>query len=176
MNLFLQSVVAAIVSFALGFSAVSVALVPSTPSGFEPYPIPQRYYNQPCQKPAHLTFYDWMTVLEMPPYELNAFDCSQMSAYIEWLSENCNHRATIPGAFGDGYGHLWVMIDLGGVQFAYEPGRLPENPWVSHEEDWYYGPDTEWESIYDTPLKYALFGMEYAWWNEYPELWEVTND
>lgn len=174
MKLFLQSAVAAVVSLVLGSMVASVALTPAISSGFETYLIPRGYYGSTCQRPAHLTFYDWMATLPMPPYELHAFDCSQMAMYVEWLSENCGHRATISGAFGGSHGHLWVMIEIGGMPFAYEPGNPPGDRWVLREDDWYYSPDTEWEGIYDSPLEYDLFGMEYAWWGEHPSLVTAT--
>ena len=197
----------AVVGLVVGFLVTSVLLMPPTPEPaspatahtltspavtasaaveemlqatviFEVYKIPIEYYNQPCQKPAHLTFYDWMATLELPPYEVNAFDCSQMAAYVEWLSENCNHRATIAGASFEGYGHLWVLIDIGGVPFAYEPPRYQGRHWVARDgggsTHFHYNPDTEWESIYEAPWAHSRFEEEFAWWLIYPELWGGT--
>ena len=155
--------------------AAAYAMTSTATTVFEVYKIPQEYYNSPCQKPAHLTFHDWMTTLPMPPYEAYAFDCSQMAAYVEWLSENCDHRATIVGASFEDYGHLWVLIDIGGVPFAYESGRLPKSPWVPRRVGegstrFHYDPDTEWESIYYAPWAHSSFEQEFAWWVTYPTL------
>lgn len=148
----------------------SLTAAPTATTAFEVYKIPNGYYDRECLKPPHLTFYDWMATLQMPPYEKYVFDCSSRTAYVEWLSENCNHRATIVGKGFEGYAHLWVLIDLGGVPFAYEAGE--DNRWVVREATHYhYSPDTEWESIYYAPWASSYFEEEFAWWLTYPELW-----
>lgn len=147
----------------------------STASILRVYKIPEGYYDSPCLKPAHLTFYDWMATLQMPPYEEYAFDCSQGAAYVEWLSENCSHRATIVGKCFEGYAHIWTSIELGGVPFAYEAGE--DNRWVARGGEgsthFHYDPDTEWESIYEAPWAHSSFEEEFAWWLTYPELWRT---
>jgi len=167
MKLFLQAVVIFIVVTAFGFAITSVLMTRSIEKGLEPYPIPSNYYNQPCQKPTHLTFYDWMATLQLPPKD-DEFDCSQRSAYIEWLSENCYHRATIAAAEG----HAWTRIEVGGTLYGYETtGPEGLGPWIPYESEFYSNPVVEWENISDVPLQYALFGLEYAWWEKHPELW-----
>lgn len=174
MKPYLCAVILIIVSWVIGCAAISVVFASPATTPSQICKIPQGYYNSPCQKPAHLTFYDWMATLPMPPYEVDAFDCSQRAAYIEWLSENCGHRATIAGGFGPGWGHIWVLIDIDNVPFAYEttwpPHEGHNGRWKSRESDWYYNLDTEWESIYEAPFHHSRFEMEYAWWIIYPSL------
>ena len=163
----LRTIVLIMVSLAIGCAAISVAQMPLSVARSGIYEIPQDYYNSTCQKPMNLTFYDWMATLQIPPYELDVFDCSQRAAYIEWLSENCGHRAVLVGAFGPGWGHIWTWIDIDGIPFAYEAGAT--TPWISREENTqYYRADTMWESIYEAPQE--RFEQEYAWWLTYPSL------
>jgi len=152
-------------------ATVQIISTPPVRTKLEVCKIPPEYYNQLCQKPAHLTFYDWMTTLQMPPYETDAFDCSQMSAYVEWLSENCGHRATIAGKAFEDFGHIWVLISIANVPFAYETTWPPNtNPWLFPRSDWHFSPDVEWESLYQAPCDHLRFEQEYAWWITYPSL------
>jgi len=161
------------VSLTIGFPINQIVPPPSANADLEVYKIPQGYYDSTCQKPIYLTFYDWLGTLPIPPYEANGCDCSQMGAYIEWLSENCGYNATIVGKSFEGYGHIWVMIDIDGVPFAYEPTRTGYR-WVprtgANSTHFHYDPDIEWDSIYEAPWAHSYFDQEYAWWITYPSL------
>lgn len=108
------------------------------------------YYNSPCQQEGNL--YDWLSDLPWAPYEYGVYDCSEMSAYIEWLAENCGYHAVI----GCGDAHCWVLVE----GMAFEPtGQY----WVDHRADLdYYSPDVVYDSI---PA-----GPEWDWWRVHPEL------
>ena len=70
-------------------------------------PIPERYYASPCQQPAGVSLEDWLTNLEWVPFEKDVYDCTEMSARIEWLAENCGYDAVI-GCDAD---HCWVLVE-----------------------------------------------------------------
>ena len=114
--------------------------------------LPTWYYDSPCQQTAPLE--DWLPGLPWMPYEYGVYDCTEMSAYMEWLAENCGYHTVI----GCGDSHCWVLIE--GI--AFEPtGQY----WVSrdHEADLdYYHPDAVYDSI---PA-----GPEWDWWVVHPEL------
>lgn len=67
------------------------------------------YYSQPCLIPKDTPVEVWLTegVWERK-YEINEWDCSNMTAYTEWVLENCGYSATII----IGYYHSWLEIDL----------------------------------------------------------------
>ena len=39
--------------------------------------VPSGYYNAPCQMPEGISLYDWLDTIQLPPYEIYKFDCSQ---------------------------------------------------------------------------------------------------
>lgn len=117
-------------------------------------PPPNWYYNSPCQQPAGVSLEEWLPNLEWVPYEYGVYDCTEMSARIEWLAENCGYDAVI----GCNENHCWVLIE--GV--AFEPTG---NYWVlkGHDgTDDYYQPDKAYNSISIDP--------EWDWWKVHPEL------
>lgn len=115
--------------------------------------VPGGYYNSPCQQPNGITLYDWLDTIQLPPYEIYEFDCSQRAAYIEWLTENCGYHTVFVAKEFDGYAHMWLLID----KHAYETGE--HNRWVA-PGDWHYAPDDMWESLYDIPYS----NKEFGWW------------
>ena len=117
-------------------------------------PIPDWYYNSPCQQPAGVSLEDWLTNLEWVPYEKGVYDCTEMSARIEWMAENCGYNAVI-GCDDD---HCWALVE--GV--AFEPTG---NYWVAEDhtgDDDYYHPDTVYGGISVDPA--------FDWWLVHPEL------
>ena len=131
---------------------VAVSLVVAIGISAAERSIPAWYYSSPCQQTAPLE--DWLPSLEWVPYEKDTYDCSEMSAYIEWLTESCGYESMI--ACGDA--HCWVLVE--GI--AFEPtGQY----WVDqdHTADVdYYSPDVVYDSI--------LAGSEWDWWVVHPEL------
>ncbi len=107
----------------LSASGTLPVLVTVTPAHLRPFEIPEGYYDQPCQMPEDRTFYEWFESLE--PYgefELGGWDCSQVSAWVEWQAENCGYTAHIVVRKGtvDTSGHAWVLVQIGEYWFTYE--------------------------------------------------------
>jgi len=121
--------------------------------------IPKWYYDSPCQQPNGVSLYNWLENLQLPPYEIYKFDCSQRAAYVEWLAESCGVNTVFVAEEFDGYAHMWLMID----GYAYETGE--HNRWVA-PGDWHYAPDDTWESLYELPY----IDEEFGWWLTYPQL------
>jgi len=137
--------------------------------------IPYWYYNSPCQQPEGATLQEWLG--ELPWYgELNlgGWDCSQISAYVEWLTENCGYETVFTCRLGTPttYGHCWLTIEGS----PYEATGLY---WINYDtaDPGYYAADMELKNIYEA---WAHSGehetwnsaSEWAWWMTYPELIE----
>lgn len=79
--------------------------------------IPKDYYIKP-KKPIAQTYPRLKQAIMggvIKPYELDVYDCSEMSAYMEWKLENLGFNATVCSAdnFRDsGVGHAWIKVDL----------------------------------------------------------------
>lgn len=162
--------------YAMTLVATLLMATPGIAQGASPSPLPPGYYCSECQQPSNLTFYDWMAALQIPPYRLNAFDCSQMAAYVEWLAESCGHEAILLAKNGEEYGHAWVAIDIGGVFLAYEATwatreHVDQNPWILHSKGIHSAPDAVWDNLYNVPWWGTDgFEMEFAWWLTHPSL------
>jgi len=154
---------------------VSAKEVPGASLGWEESSIPYWYYNSPCQQPDGTTLHEWLDAL--PWYgEVDVtgggWDCSQISAYVEWLAENCGHEAVFTCRTGtaDIRGHCWVTIEG-------EPYEATGLYWIKMEtaDPDYYAADTWLNNVYDA---FEYSGVhdtwdgfsEWAWWLTYPEL------
>ena len=127
-----------------------------------PAPLPEDYYDRPCQ--ASGDFYEWIGSLEVyGDVEPGGWDCSQMSAYIEWLAENCGHDAKIAMRYGTP-GHSWVVIDD-------RPFEATGFHWIPSSWKDEYKADSVIEDIGD--LFWGCdeaFYSAWGWWITYPEL------
>jgi len=139
--------------------------------------IPKGYYESPCLIPkgvsinSYLTEYEWVD-----PYQENIWDCSQMSAYIEWLVENCGYEANI--VIASQIDHVWVEIKIGGKWRPYEAtwGSFYLAPKVLREIS--AGNTVTLEDIYEvydfSTRRKASWGdvwirmamREWTWWEE----------
>lgn len=159
--------------FVLTIIALTLAVVAGVSAAEQPDSgdpaIPDWYYDSPCQQPEGTTLNDWLGAL--PWYgegdlSGSGWDCSQMSARIEWLAENCGYNAVITCRKGtpETYGHCWVDIE----------GRLYEATgpyWIdlNTADPGYYDADMWFQDIYEA-MEYDPDGSEWAWWLKYPEL------
>lgn len=76
--------------------------------------VPDWYYSSPCRQPEGVSLEQWLPhELPIEDYELDVFDCSELSAYAEWLAENCGYDTQIVvGRFpGSVDRHAWVVVD-----------------------------------------------------------------
>jgi len=137
-----------------------------------PRQVPRWYYASSCQQPEGVSLHDWLGTL--PWYgEIDlsggGWDCSQMSAYIEWLAENCGYNAVFTCRTG-GVPHCWVTIEG-------DPYEATGNYWIDlrKADVAYYTPDVWFDDIQEafeyTEGNQNLTGLgEWGWWVTYPEL------
>ena len=94
--------------------------------------VPRRYYSHACpvqngENPQ--VMYNWLSNLSFTvPYEEHGFDCSQSSAFLEWVLENCGYET----AFYLSTNHVWLRVELfPGLPAFYEstgPG------WINYDD------------------------------------------
>ena len=76
-------------------------------------PIPSDYYSHDCKLPTDQSMQEYLANSEwVDDYEINAWDCSQMAAYMEFMLENCGYHVVIRAAEveGEEYGHAWILV------------------------------------------------------------------
>ena len=98
-------------------------------------------------------------------YVLNKFDCSQMSAYLEWKFENEGyHTVIVTGDSPDGSGyHAWLLVELEeGKYMPVEATAYSIVYWSSPYFDKYYEYEYEFETIHDVSFIYDE--AEFKWW------------
>ena len=124
------------------------------------------YYVFPAeQKFGVYDLEDELTGLEwIKPYEEGVFDCSEMSAYLEWYLENEGWNAIIiagDSPFGSGY-HAWLLVETSTDQYMpVESTNIEIVWWDDPYFDNYWIYDYEFETI-DDALAYSE--TEFDWW------------
>ena len=115
--------------------------------------VPDWYYNSPCQQEGSLE--QWLPwALPIEDYELGVFDCSELSAYAEWLCENCGYDTVIVV----GSHHAWVIVE----------GRvLDAQTAVWDAGSWLPLPEAVLENIDEAQ---AISSTDWDWWIAKPEL------
>ena len=122
-------------------------------------PVPEGYYG--CELstlvPSGVSFRDFLaTHLEWRiPYQYGFFDCTEMTAAIEWLAESTGHDARITCSAM----HCWVQIQLeDGNYYYYEAVQLV---WV--DDAGYYTHPYVFEDIAEA-LAFVPWEGQFAWW------------
>lgn len=148
--------------------------------------IPSNYYEGGQSIPNGQTIHEYLSNSEwLIDYEENAFDCSQMAAYMEWYLTNCGYNVVIRCANVENKdsGHAWILIEFSQGWMAYE---CTERYWVYPSEEvarsydpygyvvWnpsMYTAGIQYDSIYDVWDYYRQYRNgeedfldEYAWW------------
>jgi len=124
------------------------------------------YYVYPAeQKFGVYNLDDELYGLEwLHPYQEGVFDCSEMSAYLEWYLENEGwHTIIIAGdsPFGSGY-HAWLLVECEeGKYMPVESTNIEIVWWDDPYFDNYFAYDYEFETI-DDALAYSE--TEFDWW------------
>jgi len=119
-------------------------------------------------------------------YQLNIFDCSESSAYLEWALENAGFVAKIavgrtPWNPASGY-HTWVVAFPQGYQVAIEgtaltgefnllyllAGRVPgvifkDDPLIPNWRNYYEGYESLFQNIYQA-IRDRGSASEWNWW------------
>lgn len=161
----------------------------TTPTPTPTIPIPDWYYDSGCDIPVGTSLIEWLTEYEWAnEYVRGNWDCSQMSAALEWHLENCGYDTLIQGGTLRGGGHAWVLIWLPkGTEIETPTGRMraPKEGYYLYEATSRYFPmDTSdyvvtytYRDIYDVwEIKKKACGIEtglcgeehflneYGWW------------
>jgi len=98
------------------------------------------------------------------PYEENVFDCSEMSAYLEWYLENEGWNTIIvigDAPFDTGY-HAWLLVETSEGKYTPVESTTAEIVWwedTNFDNYWIY--DDTFETIQDA-LAYSE--TEFDWW------------
>lgn len=124
------------------------------------------YYVKPEQKYGVYNLSDWLNRWKwIKPYQEGVFDCSEMSAYLEWKLENEGwHTKIIVGdsPSGSGRGHAWLLVETSvGKYMPVESTNMAVVWWESPYFDNYFKYDHSIETIQDA-LKYNE--TEFDWW------------
>lgn len=116
------------------------------------------------------------------PYEFGKFDCSEMTAYLEWFLKShgfktkmCINKSIINGFGGSSPGHLWLMVEVNGVESnetvyvestqvpikVYESGMMGYNNYTHSHKTF----DSVFHLVND-----GLLESEIDWWKNVPEI------
>lgn len=124
------------------------------------------YYSKPFeQKFGVYDLRDELQGLEWTePYQEGVFDCSEMSACLEWYLENAGWNASIvlgDAPFGEGY-HAWLLVETSTGQ--YTPVECTtigivwwDNPYFDNYFIYHYRFETIQEAM-------SNFKFEFDWW------------
>jgi hypothetical protein len=147
------------------------------------------YYDCDCMLPTNMSMQEYLANSDwIDEYESGSWDCSQMSAYMEWSLENCGYNVVIRQAMceGESHGHAWILVEFEQGWLAYE---CTARCWVYPSEevarsyDPYgavacnpsmYTAGIQYDDIYDVWNYYKqssggeeAFLNEYGWWDDY---------
>lgn len=130
--------------------------------------IPSDYYNQSNILPPKIDIISYMETFKWEMIEMNYsegnFDCSQMSAYWEFVLENSGYNTTI--CYDNN--HSWILVEINETTtLAYETTTCY---WINTNKNHeYYSPKYIYDSIYEIHDDYGTdeqtFLEECAWWN-----------
>jgi len=125
------------------------------------------YYVKPDeQKFGVYNLDDELAGLEwLHPYQENVFDCSEMSAYLEWHLENEGWHVKIvigDSPSGSGY-HAWLLVETSeGKYMPVESTYIGVVWWENPDFDNYFEYAHNFETIQDA-IDYSE--SEFDWWN-----------
>lgn len=124
------------------------------------------YYTKPFeQKFGVYDLRDELQGLEWTePYQAGVFDCSEMSACLEWYLENAGWNATIvlgDTPFGEGY-HAWLLVETSIDHFTPVECTTIEIVWWDNPYfDNYFIYDYRFDTIHEAM---SYFKYEFDWW------------
>ncbi len=148
-------------------------VVLSVPRGYYSTDVFPQYPNTEAGLVAFMS-----TFRELKRYEINAFDCSQMSAYLEWALEDAGFDAWIAigsAPFDQTVYHAWVLVDTTDGWEAVEatdPALQPEmlhgivEPGDRGQADYFQGWDQVFYDIYACLVVSSV--DEFGWWTALP--------
>jgi hypothetical protein len=129
-------------------------------------------FHVPAQKDVEgLTYF--LSQIPLREYELDKFDCSESSAFVEWLCEGAGFHVLIATGYArDPYlgipqRHAWVIVKLSSGDMVPIEATTLTIPSRSDNFAPYYDPP----SIYETPddlIKGEYLLSEFDWWTVPP--------
>lgn len=130
--------------------------------------IPLGYYNSKCPMPEGVALDDWLESLKWKRrYEEGTFDCSQMTAAIEWAVESCGYSAFIAIVPE----HSLLMISQKGNWTFFEATKLRILPPEKRSEFFFtslllFADLYSIEKWYQAEGKEERWLSEWGWWDE----------
>lgn len=124
--------------------------------------IPEDYYVRSNTNWGNLGYYGLEKLVQngfVTPYQEDKFDCSEMSAYMEWYLEKYGFNASICTSqhFEGSKGHAWVRVDTkDGVVYIEATAKTDL---IKRDGD-YTHPERVYESIYEVRNV-----EEFDWWS-----------
>lgn len=109
----------------------------------------------------YLSRWEWVEGIYLP----NEFDCSEMSAYLEWRLENEGYHTIIVvgNAPGGGDGHAWLLVETSVHQYTpVEATTYRIVDWSNPFFDDYFVYEYQFETIQEA-LYYSA--TDFDWWN-----------
>lgn len=137
--------------------------------------VPRGYYHSPSIIPADMSLEEWLSLASWGvEYEANAFDCSQMSAFLEWGISNAGYDVHL----FTGYNHCWLSIKTEQGWVSYDAVHL-EWAFQDQSDARYYQPEAAYHNLHHVAKRYhdsayaSYYSMEYlrvafegefVWW------------
>lgn len=91
-------------------------------------------------------------------YELNVFDCSQMSEALRYWFYKCGIECNY--CYSGDLGHIWIEVPINGDKIIIESTSLKIKP--KEEWAWYYQYN---DVVYNDDVYFTLNKNEFDWWN-----------
>lgn len=125
--------------------------------------VPEDYYNSSSTNWGNLGYHGLIKLVQnglVAPYQEDVFDCSEMSAYMEWYLEKYGFNASICTSqyFKGSKGHAWVRVDTKDGKTVYIESTAKSDLIIVDPKD-YDHPERVYESIYEVGNV-----EEYDWW------------
>jgi hypothetical protein len=120
------------------------------------------YYVKPEQKFGVYDLSDFLAGQKWTkPYQEDVFDCSEMSAELEWILENEGWHTII--VISVLYGHAWLLVETSEGQYTpVEPTSISVVWWDNPNVDHYFVYDQSFETIQEA---LAYNETEFDWWH-----------
>jgi|GEM_PF-2185240 len=142
--------------------------------------IPLGYYsvnNYPEQDDDFDSLVKFLEDFTLPrDYDLGKFDCSHMSAYMEWVLEDAGFDTHIAYSSHvpwdeDGGAHAWIIVYTDDYRVAIETTGLGDDTHlvegiINEDEeygDYYYNPEEEFSDIYEATERSGTID-QWNWW------------
>ena len=143
----------------------------------------QYYVSVPCDDHSAGGLIDLIGNSEFTvPYEFGKFDCSEMSAYLEWFLKShgfetkmCINKSIASGFGGATPGHLWLKVEVTNgdknetvyVESTSVPIKVYESNMIGYEN--YTHPRKTFDSVFHLVTD-GLLESEVDWWKNVREI------